>query len=204
MAEPTYPGIVDYSDNPILPPWFIPGWTSQNEGTTNLPAPLQSTVRSQLPTWLTYVMVTFASDDGNGASLGGYFEFEQSHDLLVTDDTVTPTAFFRVPKRLVGEPPTLSMGNTLAYNQYGSGKLYLQFGYLQVMLLANDNPDITIFSNDDNTNPPVSWNYHVREFFKGGKKYDIVVPSAATSPVDIHQLMVPGTVKNNYDWDRGY
>jgi hypothetical protein len=195
-----YPGIVDYSDLPLLPPWFIPGWTSQNQDTTSLLAPVRGVVFSELPAALNYIQVTGNFDDGTGAPLGGYFTFMQSNDLLVSDPTQTPTAYYRVPKRLVGTVPTTS---TTAYNESGSGKIHLIYGILQVMLLATDNPNITVFTNSDNDDPPSSWNYTVKEYFYRGKKYQMSVPST-TNPVDINSLITPGTIRSNHDWDRGY
>jgi hypothetical protein len=157
-------------------------------------------VFSALPQWLNYVMVTGNFNDGNGAPLGGYLTFQQSNDLLITDPTVSPPAYYRVPKRLVGNP---AAANTVAYNEAGSGKMFLIYGMLYVMLMANDNANITIFEDADDTNTPSQWIYHVKEYFYRGKEYDIFVPTSSVN-LDINACVIPGTIKSNKDWARGY
>jgi hypothetical protein len=151
--------------------------------------------------------VTGTWTDGIGNALGGYMTFEQSCDLLVTIDG-SPNQYFTIPARLVGDIP---IPNTVAWNMEGSGKINLIYGQLDVVLLATDNELITplpimvdeySIANDQSTTP-VSWVYHVREYWLGGRMYDIVVPGA-TSPVDINALIVSGTEYLNTEWDRGY
>jgi len=198
--NPPYPGIVDYSDDPLLPPWYIPGWTAQDK--INIQAPQTPFQWTELPQTLTRVEVTGNYCDGTGNPLGGYLTFEQSDDLLISDPTQTPTTYFRVPKREVGDIP---ISQTIAWNEEGSGKIYLIHGQLDVVLLATDNANVTINDPLTSSNPsePISWVYHVREYLMRGLKYDIAVPST-TSPVDINSLIVAGTVEKNNDWNRGY
>lgn len=201
---PPYPGIVDYSDDPVLPPWYIPGWTSQNENNQVAPqSPFQLTA---LPTTLVRVEVTATFSDGIGNPLGGYLTFEQSDDLLVTVPGTPPT-LFTIPKRLVGDIPTT---NTTAWNQEGSGKIHLIYGQLDVILLATDNTQITTLPNvvdqysvaGDVQTSDATWKYHVKEYWLGGRMYDISVPGGVT-PVDINSL-ITGTIYLNDEWDRGF
>lgn len=188
-----YPGVVDYSDLPLLPPWYIPGWTNQNEDNYAAPqSPLQWTM---LPLSLTRVEIIGNYSDSVGNPMGGYLTFEQSHDLLVTDESQTPPAVFRVPKRMVGDIPAQ---NTIAWNEEGSGKIYLVHGHLDVILLANDNNNVMVQNSKD-----ALWVYHVKEYFMRGMEYDIFVPSGS-SPVDINTLVIDGTMHPNHDWNRGY
>lgn len=200
-----YPGIVDYSDNPVLPPWYIPGWTNQNEN--NVVAPTSPFQLTALPSTLVRVNVTGTWTDGVGNPLGGYMTFEQSCDLLVTV-TGSPNQYFTIPARLVGDIP---IPNTIAWNMEGSGKINLIYGQLDVVLLATDNTQITPLPvmvdkysvAGDVSTTPASWVYHVKEYWLGGRMYDITVPGA-TSPIDINSLIVSGTEYLNDEWNRGF
>jgi hypothetical protein len=197
MTNPT--GGIDYSDDPILPAWYVPGWTSQNQETSqfSLPAPANRiNAFGSLPANLSYTEVTGIYSDGNNNQLGGYLTFEQSNDLVISVDGQA----YRVPKRLVGDIP---VANLLAWNAEGSGKVYLQFGKLDVIVLANDNIDVTIMAESPTKTPPAQWVYHVKEYFMRGYEYDIFVPSSTVAQ-DINSLVIPGTQKLNPDWHRGY
>lgn len=190
---------IDYSDDKILPPWYVRGWTAQdvNSPEFSLPAPANPlNAFGALPANLSYAEVTGTYSDSNNNQLGGYLTFEQSNDLVVTVAGQT----FRVPKRLVGDIP---VANLLAWNAEGSGKVYLQFGKLDVILLTNDNIDVTIMPESPTDTPPAQWVYHVKEYFLRGYEYDIFVPSSTTAQ-DINSLVVPGTQRLNPDWHRGY
>jgi len=203
-TPPPYPGIVDYSADPLLPPWYIPGWTNQNE--MNVVAPVSPFVLTTLPTTLTRVNVTATYTDGIGNPMGGYMTFETSNDLLVTV-TGVPNTYFTIMAGLVGDIPVQAI---TAWNQEGSGKIHLIYGQLDVVLLATDNSQVTPFATPvdqysitgEQPIVPTSWVYHVKEYWLGGRMYDITVPSA-TSPVDINNLIVPGTTYLNVEWDRG-
>lgn len=190
---------IDYSDDKILPPWYVRGWTAQdvNSPEFSLPAPANPlNAFGALPANLSYAEVTGTYSDSNNNQLGGYLTFEQSNDLVVTVDGKT----YRVPKRLVGDIP---VANLLAWNAEGSGKVYLQFGKLDVILLTNDNIDVTIMAESPEQTPPAQWVYHVKEYFLRGYEYDIFVPSSGTAQ-DINSLVLPGTQRLNPDWHRGY
>lgn len=204
------PGVVDYSDDPILPAWYVPGWTSQNQSSTqySIAAPQNIQPFTTLPSSLVYIHVNANFNDGNGNQLGGYLTFEQSNDLLILDPVTG--SYYRVPARMVGNIP---IGNILAWNAEGSGKVYLQFGQLNVMLLATDQPNVTVTVQvpyDETQEPgyvaPVTWVYHVKEYFMNGYEYDISVPSTSnlSGPVDINTLIIPGTMVYNPDWHEGY
>ena len=199
MVNNGYPGNVDDSDLPLLPWWYIPAITAQNVATDTLPAPTAQFNLNQLPSTLTYVTVTANYDDGSGNWLGGYLTFEQSEDLLLDNNGT----YYRIPKRLVGQVP---IPNILAFNWEGSGRIYIQFGTLNVMLLATDTPNVTVQQyNYQTLEPgwvqPVSWVYHVKEYFMRGAEYDIApVMAQASTPVDINSLIVPGTYAPNHEW----
>lgn len=198
MVNPGYSGNIDDSDLPIIPWWYISGITAQNVSTFELPAPKRLTT-NQLPSTLTYVNVTGNYDDGSGNWMGGYLTFEQSDDLLLLNGGT----YYRIPKRLVGQVP---VPNILAFNWEGSGRIYIQFGSLNVMLLATDTAGVTIqqpyyVTQEPGFVAPVSWVYHVKEYFYRGMQYDIApVIAQATTPVDINSLIIPNTFTTNNDW----
>lgn len=199
MVNPGYPGNVDDSDLPILPWWYIPGINAQNVNQLQLPAPANQVTFNQLPSNLTYVQVTGNYDDGSGNWLGGFLTFEQSDDLLLNNGGT----YYRIPKRLVGQVP---VPNTLAYNWEGSGRVYIQFGTMNVMLLATNTAGITVQvpyyeTQEPGFVQPTSWVYHVKEYFMGGYEYDIApVISQASAPVDINTLIIPSTYVPNTHW----
>jgi hypothetical protein len=195
----SYSGNIDDSDLPLLPWWYIPGITAQNVATATLTAPAKNTF-SELPASLTYVTVTGNYSDGGGNWLGGYLTFEQSNDLLLLNNGV----YYRIPARLTGSIP---LSNTLGFNWNGSGRVYLQFGQLVVNLLATDTAGVTIQVPYDEAQEygyvaPVSWVYHVKEYFQGGYEYDIapVIAQASTTGVDINSLVIPNTYIQNAEW----
>jgi hypothetical protein len=204
---PPYPGVVDYSGDPLLPPWYIPGWTNQNEA--NVLAPTSPFVLSALPTTLTQINVTGNWADGSGNAQGGYLTFEVSTDLLVTV-TGSPNSYYTIPAGLVGTIPSNVVGDVTAWNQQGSGKVHLIYGQLTVILYATDNAQITPVAipvdqyaiTGETPIAVTSWVYHVKEYWYNGRNYDISVPSG-TTPVDINNLIVPGTTYLNTDWNRG-
>jgi hypothetical protein len=200
-------GGVDYSDDPLLPPWYIAGWTSQNVNVDTLPAPANPFAPyDNLPVNFSYVNVIGNYDDADGNQTGGYLTFEQSNDLLVQDPLGT---YYRMPKRFVGQVP---MSNLLAWNAQGSGRIYIQFGQLNVILFATDQPNATVVIQEPYNKTQeagyvatATWVYHVKEYFNRGMKYDILVPSSDVgTPVDINTLIVASTYEPNHDWNRGF
>lgn len=202
----SFPGNVDDSDDPILPPWYIPGWTAQNIEADTVAAPANPFTINQLPSDLVYVTITGNYDDGMGNHLGGYLTFWQSEDLLYGPDPIT-SQYYRIPKRMVG---SVTAQNILAANFQGSGRVYLQFGGIpNVLLLATDIPNVQILEPAYTTTEagfvaPTTWGYWVSEFFMGGYRYFIQPTiSQAGTPVDIHSLIVPGTMEPNHEFNFG-
>lgn len=128
--------------------------------------------------------------DSERNPLSGYLTFEQSDNITITEAGVT----YRIPARLTGLIPP---GAYYGYAFRGTGRIYLYYGRLDVVLMATDNVSVVT----DSGSPLV---YHVKEYFMGGRNYDIRVPKATSSPVDISQLIVAGTVTPNKDWSLGY
>lgn len=187
MTSLTFGG-PDYSNQPLLPPWYMVGWTAQ--APTFQPAPANPFASLPFPADQVFVEVTTMYFDGNANPLGGYLTFEQSEDITITESGVT----YRVPARLVGLVPP---GAYYGYAFRGSGRIYLYQGKLDVNLMATDNPSVVT----DSGNPLV---YHVKEYFMDGRNYDISVPKATSDPVDISTLIVSGTIAPNKDWSLGY
>lgn len=84
--------------------------------------------------------------------------------------------------------------------------MYVQFGQLEVNLLATDTPNVTIQVPYANTQvpgyvAPTSWVYHVKEYFQNGYEYDIApVMAQGTTGVDINSLIIPSTYQSNAEW----
>lgn len=187
MTSLTFGG-PDYSNQPLLPPWYTVGWTAQ--APTFQPAPANPYAALPFPSDQVFVNVNAMYFDGNGAPLGGYLTFQQSEDITITESGVT----YRVPARLVGLVPP---GAGYGYSYRGSGKIYLYRGQLNVNLMATNN----LSTATDSGNALV---YHVKEYFMDGRNYDIAVPRTTSSPVDISTLIVSGTITPNKDWSLGY
>lgn len=174
---------IDYQKQPLLDAWWTPGWTSQNRNTASVQVPPSVFTATGFPTGLTYVSVTGNFFDTMADPISGFFTFWPSDALTFTSGTATTY----MPQRYAGLNQSL-----LGINQMGDGRIYLQYGQLSVSLLATDNASMT----------PATFSYHVRENFSGGSQYDITVPSAdATAPVDIHGLIVPGSIRELNDND---
>lgn len=178
----------DYSNQPLLPAWYVIGWNAQ--APTFLPAPANPFATVPFPSDQVFVEVTAAYYDGNANALGGYLMFEQSEAFTITEGGTT----FRIPQRMVGLVPP---GAWYGYSYRGSGRVYLFAGKLDTNLLATDNPSAVT----DSGAPLV---YHCKEFFLGGRNFDITVPKATTSPVDLGSLIVTGTITPNDEWNLGY
>lgn len=188
MPTPAFEG-PDYASQPLLPAWYIFGFTAQNQA--YLEAPANPFSQSQFPADQVFVSLTGMYFDDNSNPLGGYLTFEASDSITIQESGT----YFRVPARLSGTVPS---SNWWGFNYSGSGKIYLFQGGLQVVLMATDNPNVTT----DSGAPLV---YHVKEYFLGGMNYDITVPGAdASSGPDIHSLIVSGTLEPNKTWNLGY
>lgn len=166
------PGI-DVFNQPVRDAWWTPGWTAQNQ--SYIPVPPNQFLEQGFPPGITYVTVSGNYFDLDANPLSGFFTFWPSSAITITVSGGTTT----FPQRLAGQNMTFQ-----GINQFGSGKVYLWNGQLSVNLLATDNANMT----------PPFFTYHVTENFFEGRQYDITVPSASTSPVDINSLIVPGSI----------
>lgn len=165
------PGI-DVFNQPLRDAWWTPGWTAQNQ--SYLPVPPNQFQAQGFPPGLVYVTVVGNYFDTNGNPMSGYLTFWPSTDVSVTVSGGTT----RFPQRLAGQNNSFQ-----GTNQFGTGRIYLWNGQLQVTLMATDNANMT----------PSSFTYHVTEHFFGGLEYDISVPSiysSTTGGVDINTLVV--------------
>jgi hypothetical protein len=165
---------IDYQNQPLLDAWWTPGWTSQNDAYVQVP-PNQFAAPG-FPSGLNYVTIVGNYYDSMADPLSGYLTFWPSSPLTITTDN----SITYIPQRYSGINQTL-----LGVNQMGDGKIYLWRGQLSVSLLATDNASMS----------PASFTYHVRENYFEGLQYDIIVPSAdASTAIDIHSLIIPGSV----------
>jgi len=166
---------IDYRGQPLLDAWWTPGWSAQNKGYLQVP-PTQF-APAGFPQNLTYVNVVGNYFDTSANPLSGYLTFWPSDALTFNQSGVITY----LPQRYSGINQTL-----LGVNQMGNERIYIWYGALSVSLLATDNANMT----------PASFTYHVKEHFKGGNQYDIVVPSAdSSSAINIFNLIIPGSIR---------
>lgn len=184
----------DYSDGPLLPPYYVRGWTSQHE--VNIPNPSSAQgFDTTFPASVVDVMVQQNYFDGDQNPLGGFLTFMPSSAFTVTASDSNPS--IRVPRRLCGTEtwPGVDAGvSPWAFSMEGSGRIYIWKGILLVMLFASDNEQVV---TDDGK--PLS--YHVVEHFQGGRQFDILVPKADVSTYpSLYDLVVPGSI-DDADFD---
>lgn len=193
MSTPSYNG-TNNADDPLVTPWFLPGWTAQAIpadtvqamgviGGENAPgsfAPLP------LPAYLEYVQVTAPYFDIDGNPLSGFLTFLMSDNITLTANGFT----YRLPARYVGADNTLMPGGM---NNWGTGRIYIRRGLMSATVFATDNSTMVT----DSGNPLT---FHVVEHFLGGQQFDITVPAATVSPADLRSLIVSGSAAP-YDFD---
>lgn len=180
---PNYNGTYNASDD-LVAPWWVPGWTSQNP--ININAGSGSILGPGFPTNLNFCQVTGEYFDTNSSGIAGFLTVQMSDNITVVDGDNT----FRLPQRLTG---TMNQPMPFAYNNWGSGKLYVQLGHLNIELFCTDQ---TTSGSTITTDSGNDFFYFVTEHFLGGRTYHIKVPSASSpGPVDINSLIVAGTVK---------
>lgn len=167
-----YPGI-DYQNQPLTDAWWTPGWTAQNESYLAVIPGIFS--EPGFPPGLTYVNVNGNFFDYDGNPLSGYLDFWPSSNITISVGGGTTY----IPQRYAGTNQTM-----LGLNQFGNGRIYLWNGQLAVTLLATNNANMT----------PTAFTYHVTEHFFNGNQYDINVPVSSANPVDIHSLIIPGSL----------
>lgn len=180
-------------NQPLVSPWFIPGWTNinANEPQYEIPANEGNPLNPFFPTNLSFVNITGNFFDPNSSGIGGFFTLMMSTGITVDDNG----AYFRMPPRLTGV-----MQNRLAfsYNNWGNGILYMINGHLDIEVFATDQTVGGETIVTDNGQPLF---YFVTEHFMGGRTYHIEVPSSSSpGPVDIESLIVAGTIQE-YNFD---
>ena len=170
---------IDYQGQPLLDAWWTPGWSAQNKDYPQVP--LNQNAPQGFPQNLNYVTVIGNYFDTQANPLSGYLTFWPSSSLTFIQNGIVTY----MPQRFSGINQTV-----IGMNQLGSERIYLWYGALSVSLLATDNLNMT----------PSSFTYHVKENFKGGNQYDIIVPGAdATSSVYLNSLIIPGTIRPSDD-----
>ena len=180
-------GDVDDESGPILPPWYVVGWTAQNELTANIPAPPNPLLSTAFPSDQLFVLVTQFYFDPDSDPGGGYLTFWPSDNFTITENGVP----YRITQRLAGTdtyPQTNAGVSPWAFSLEGSGKIFIFRGLLQAKLYATDNPNVVTDSGEPLT-------YHVTEHFKGGRQYDISVPGASIPPVYLSSLIIEGSIQ---------
>lgn len=177
------------ADDPLRAPWWIPGWTSQHM--ISIPANNTSFVGPGFPTNLAFVNITGNYFDSNSSPLAGYITVMMSDNITVVDGANT----FRLPARYTG---TMNQPLAFAYNNWGSQKLFLRLGQLNITVFATDQTASGSTVTTDRGGPLF---YFVTEHWVGGRTFHIEVPSTdAGTAVDINSLIVPGTI-NEYKYD---
>lgn len=182
---PVYDG-QNNADDRLVQPWYIAGWTAQNAAADSIEIVPGLLTPDGFPAGLVYAEVTGSYFDMDGSALGGFLTLMMSDNVTITAASRT----FRMPARLAGQDSTQT---GFGRANWGSGVIYLGHGHLGVSLLCTDNAGLTTDSGQPLT-------YWVTEHFLGGRVYQISVPSATVSPVDINSLIVSGTVQP-YSYD---
>lgn len=189
---PVYNG-TNNADDPLVTPWWIPGWTSQNADTAKYQklANNGSFAGPGFPSNLAFVNITGNYFDTNSSPLAGYVTIMMSDNITVVDNTIT----YRLPQRYTG---TMNQPIAFAFNNFGNERLYLRLGQLNIQVFATDQ---TTSGSTVTTDSGNAFFYYVTEHFLGGRTYHIQVPSAsAGTAVDINSLIVPGTI-GEYKYD---
>lgn len=204
---PSGPTGTNNLDDDLVMPWWIPGWTSQN-GTNSQYDPSTGTeigpnpdyvvvadkgqfVGAAFPKNLNFLRITGTFVDPNSSGIPGFITVFMSDNITVEDGG----NYYRLPQRLTG---TMNFPPYLAYNNWGSGMLYLGFGRLDITVFCTDQ---TVSGSTITTDGGQPFTYWVVEHFMGGRQYQITAPSASSpGPVDINSLIVSGSIrKYNFD-----
>jgi len=171
------------ADDRLVAPWWIPDWTAQDK--ISIPVGNNLVVGPGFPTNLSFVNVTGNYFDTNSSPLGGFMTVMMSDNITVLDNGV----YYRLPKRYTG---TMNQPLAFSYNNWGSERLYLRLGGLNIELFATDQ---TASGSTVATDSGSTFFYWVTEHWLGGRRYQIIVPSSASpGPADINSLIVPGSI----------
>jgi hypothetical protein len=182
---PSYNGTFNADDN-LVAPWWVPGWTAQAIGADTVVAGAQNATGPGFPTNLALVQLTGNYFDTNGSGASGFLTVMMSDGITVQDGS----QYYRLPQRLTG---TMNQRYGFAYNNWGNGPLYLEYGLLNIEVFATDQ---SVSGSTITTDSGVPLSYWVTEHMLGGRTYQITVPSSdAPGPVDINSLIVPGSVR---------
>jgi len=104
-------------------------------------------------------------------------------------------AYYRLPARYVG---TMALQMPFSYTNWGSQKLFIRNGRLDITLFATDQTLSGSTLTTDNGNALF---YFVVEHWLGGRTFHMQVPSTLNATVvDINSLIVPGTI-SEYKYD---
>jgi hypothetical protein len=182
---PTYNG-ANNSDDPLVTPWNIRGWTAQAIPQDTVAVTTAASPSAPLPSNLVYAVVQAPYYDFDNNPLSGFLMFCMSEAITVTSNGKT----YRIPARYAGRDVSQFAG---AQNAWGSGKIYIRHGLMSVLLMTTDNPAIVTDSGSPLT-------YHVTEHFLGGQQFDITLPTSSVSPVDLRSLVVSGSIQT-YNFD---
>jgi hypothetical protein len=172
------------ADDRLVAPWWIPGWTAQDK--ISIPVGNNLVVGPGFPTNLAFVTVTGNYFDTNSSPLAGFVTVMMSDNITVQDNG----NYYRLPKRYTG---AMNQPLAFSFNNWGSNRLYLRLGGLNINVFATDQTASGSAVVTDSGNP---FFYYVTEHWIGGRRFQMYVPSSsAASPVDINSLIVPGSIK---------
>lgn len=182
---PSYNG-TNNADDPLVQPWWIPGWTAQAIPQDTLIAGTSSALGAAFPSNLAFVNITARYFDTNSSGAAGFLTIMMSDGITVEDSGT----YYRLPQRLTG---TMNQSLPFAYNNWGNGVLYIVHGLLSIQVFATDQ---TLSGSTVTTDSGGSLTYWVTEHMIGGRTYQISVPSSdSPGPVDINSLIISGTVQ---------
>jgi hypothetical protein len=185
MSMPGYNG-ANNQDDTLVTPWNIRGWTAQAIPQDSIPVASDLFAPSPLPATLVYAQVNAPYYDLDNNPLSGFLSFMMSEGITVTSGGKT----YRLPARYMGRD---NMTNPGGINNFGTGRIYIRRGLLSVTLMCTDTNGIVTDSGQPLT-------YHVTEHFLGGQQFDIALPTASVSPVDLRSLIITGSIQP-YSYD---
>ena len=185
---PSYDG-ANNADDTLVTPWNIMGWTAQAipQDTVEVAADLFGP--SPLPASLVYAQVNAPYYDMDNNPLSGFLTFLMNDSVTITSNGIG----YRMPARYAGRDNASTPGGM---NNFGTGRIYIRRGLMSVTLMCTDMISLVT----DSGNPLT---YHVVEHFLTGQQYDITLPSASVSPVDLRSLIVSGSIAP-YSYDPAY
>lgn len=167
--------------DPLVTPWNIQGWTAQAIPADTIAVAPNDFAPSPFPTNLVFAQVNGQYFDFDGNALPGFLTVTMNDSITVTQNSLT----YRMPARMAGRDNSMQ---GLGLNNWGTGKIYIRKGQASFTIMCSDNSAVVTDSGQPLT-------YHVVEHFLGGQQYDITVPVAGTSPMDLRSRIVPGSTQ---------